>query len=406
MLEGIKKHIYTILIVAIVLTVPICVAFGKYENSNVLAEDIKITVALEYTIDKALLQAALSEQSSYSPSALVFAKGTDVPEDATCLTYDGIQAEGSGKICLFEDGNTLYVAPAKDIFPAKTDKVMYAPEDSSDLLSGEAKYTNMNGCLKSVDCSNLDTSRVINMAEMFYDLTNLTTVNVTSFDTTNVVDMNRLFYGCNALTAADISSFKNSSKLVSISYLFYKCYELETVNISDDFCTENVKFMDEVFSDCKKLKSVNLSGFRTSNVISFDWMFYNCLSLESIDVTKFDTSSATVFEGMFCQCRSITTLDLSSFDNSSCTKPKDGWHAVFNACYNLRSITLPATYKFLTDYSGEDLNQWLPEPDSKYIEGATGVWYDSKTGLSYTPSQLATYHNNLNETRTYVAVLK
>ena len=110
--------------------------------------------------------------------------------------------------------------------------------------------------------------------------------------------MHWMFYNCTSLKSIDLSNL-DTSKVQEMYNMFCFCSSLEYINLSLKFDTSSVTNMKQMFGDYKKLKSIDLYNFNTSKVESMKFMFYNCENLESIDLSSFDTSKVTTFAGMF-----------------------------------------------------------------------------------------------------------
>ena len=143
----------------------------------------------------------------------------------------------------------------------------------------------------TLDVSNLDTSNVTYMSDMFNTCQSLTSIDVSNFDTGNVIDMSEMFYDCRLLTSIDVSNF-NTSKVTNMYAMFRNCWGLTSLDVSN-FNTSNVNDMRYMFANCYKLTSLDLSNFDTSNVTSMAYMFSNCFNLISLDMTNCDISKCT-----------------------------------------------------------------------------------------------------------------
>ena len=288
------------------------------------------------------------------------------------------------------------------------------------------KVTNMdymfNGCkaLTELDVDSFDTSKVTTMQSMFSNCNALTSLDVTGFSTVSVTNMSYMFQNCKLLGSLDVRNF-NTAKVAKMQYMFYGCSLLESLDVST-FDTSSVVNMDSMFMSCDALASLDLSNFVTSKVTSMSGMFANDYALAELDVSNFITGSVTSMSSMFQGCRALSELDLSSFNTSAvknmaylvqgCTTMESldlssfdtsavtNMNYMFNNCTALQSVTLGSGFDFLTTGT----STYLPEPSSAYITGADGNWYDTTTSTGYTPANLATFHNALNETRTYVAI--
>ena len=151
------------------------------------------------------------------------------------------------------------------------DPDVIAPKDSSGLFS------NYHNVKKFVGLSNLDTSQVTNMEQMFY------------------------FCGVKEL---DLSSW-NTSNVTSMNSMFFQCNKLEKVNVQN-WNTSNVEDMSGMFISCSKLHKLDLSNFKIPNLKMAEVMFGND-AIYDLDIRNFDSSHANsyyLFEN--CQIYKIT----------------------------------------------------------------------------------------------------
>ena len=162
-----------------------------------------------------------------------------------------------------------------------------------------------------------DTSNVTNMANMFQNCTNLTSLDVSNWDTSNVTRTSSMFQGCNNLTTLDISKF-NTSNVTDMGYMFSNCKNLTSLDVSN-WDTSNVTTMYTMFANCHNLTSLDVSNFNTSNVTTMESMFDNCTNLTSLDVSKWNTSNVTNMNNMFSYCRALTSIDANNWDTSNVT---------------------------------------------------------------------------------------
>ena len=190
-----------------------------------------------------------------------------------------------------------------------SNNTIYANPSSFELFSNLTNVT-------SIDLSNMDTSGVINMSNMFSDNTSLTNIIFgDNFNTANVINMSGMFKNCTILKTIDLSSFDTSNATIMAS-MFMNCQGLQNLDLKS-FNTSNVTSMLSMFYNCSSLTSLDLSSFNTSNVERMEGMFYNCSSLTSLDLSNFNTSKITDMTYMFNRCKSLTNINLSSFDTSN-----------------------------------------------------------------------------------------
>lgn len=139
---------------------------------------------------------------------------------------------------------------------------------------------------------------------MFWDCSDLTTLDVSHLDTTHITNMDCMFGGCGSLTALDLSNFDTSS-VTDMSYMFWNCSDLTTLDISN-FNTARVTDMSYMFKGCRGLTSLDLSNFDMSNVKYMKGMFLYCGSLKTVDLPNFDILKVEHMEGLFEYCDGLT----------------------------------------------------------------------------------------------------
>ena len=239
--------------------------------------------------------------------------------------------------------------------------------------------------LSSADISRLDTRNIMNMGHMFQRCNNLTTLDLSSFDTRNVTDMSYMFMDCNNLTTLDLSSF-DTGKVTNMEAMFSECGSLTSLDLSS-FDTGNVTGMCMMFEECTSLTSLDLSSFDTGNVTETASMFSNCNNLATLDLSSFDTRNVTRMGNMFFNCNNLATLDLSSFD----TRNVADMGLMFSGCAALQKVAFGADWQWV------GTNGYLPTPNSAYIAGADGKWYDAD-GNGYAPKDIPS-----NKAMTYTA---
>ena len=232
-----------------------------------------------------------------------FKKSTVAP--ATSMNAINIEDEES------DDEIKLWLDP--------TDKTAYYyTEPEKVYLNRDARsmfYWMSN--LTSLDLSNFDTSKVIDMKSMFYCMRNLTTINLSNFNTSKVTNMSSMFYDMYSLTALDLSSF-DTSQVTDMSDMFYNMRNLTTINLSN-FNTSRVTNMGHMFSYMTGITTLDLSNFDTSKVTDMGGMFSFMYNLTTFNLSNFDTSQVTNMYGMFSSTSNLTTLNLSGFNTSNVT---------------------------------------------------------------------------------------
>ena len=195
-------------------------------------------------------------------------------------------------------------------------------------------YISFSEQSKLVSLSYLNTSNVTDMSSMFYNCSNLISVDVSSFDTSNVTTMSYMFSFCNNLASIEGLSSFNTSNVTSMTWMFYNCYKLTSLDLSS-FDTSKVTNMNGMFGYCQALTSIEgLGSFNTSNVTSMNDMFYNCYKLTSLDLSSFDTSKVTSMDKMFNYCSALKSLNVSNWDVRKVTNMS----SMFYNCQSLTSL--------------------------------------------------------------------
>ena len=134
--------------------------------------------------------------------------------------------------------------------------------------------------LKQVEgIKNLNTKEVTDMADMFCDCRDLSSLDVSGFNTGKVTDMSGMFYECISLKLLDVAKF-NTANVKSMSNMFYRCYNLDLLNVTN-FNTANVTNMQGMFYSCPALTTIYASDkFVTGQVTDGSNMFSNCINLK------------------------------------------------------------------------------------------------------------------------------
>ena len=251
-----------------------------------------------------------------------------------------------------------------------------APESLSTIKAyGAEPWYNESDWKESSKVKNLTTidggaqfelSRITSGYQMFFNCTNLTSIDLSNFDTSKVINMNSMFGNCFNLATIDLSSF-NTSKVTNMESLFHWNRALKSIDLSN-FDTSKVTNMSYMFNTCDSLKSIDLSNFDTSNVTIMNQMFVNCFNLVTLDISNFDTSKVTTMYKMFAACRSLKTIICpNGFDCSNVTNMGE----MFTACPTFTSPLHFKNVKSSLIESGSSPDDWI----IKGTDGARGVHY-------------------------------
>ena len=113
------------------------------------------------------------------------------------------------------------------------------------------------------------------------------------------------FYGMQWMKSIEGLEYLNTSEVTLMNYMFYDCSDLTSIDLSH-FNTDKVRNMPGMFSYCQKLKSLDLSTFNTANVETMDYMFSMCVNLQTIYVgSGWSTATVDDTDDMFYDCMDL-----------------------------------------------------------------------------------------------------
>ena len=257
---------------------------GYIEEKAILEDGDKFNLAL-----KTLAGDVTNNSPLYNNSTI-----TSIQRSLTSPTDNDnvviVSADNSKKdVYAWYDNGTIYIY-------SDVDKI-YMNEYSGHLFAGFKNIT-------ALDLSYYDTSNVINMQYMFYNMSSLTNLDVSSFDTSSVISMPCMFDNMSSLTNLDVSNF-DTSKVTNMASMFDNMSSLTNLDVSN-FDTSNVKNMSYMFYNMSGLTSLDISHFDTSKVTNMASMFYNCTNLVTIYVgNSWSTENVTSSDSMFYRNTSL-----------------------------------------------------------------------------------------------------
>ena len=348
----------------------------KFENTDGVplpAETLEeVTTAQQVTSN--FLSSNIARQDIES---IEFIKKSDLPtglSNPIDVTYDKTNNANSVQLYSVLNNDTskykIYIASESGVIYLKSGNQLFSRLTNMSTLdltnvdtSNVKDMRNMfRECstLVTLDLNTFNTSKVTSMLAMFYNCRSLVNLNVSSFDTSNVTDMSYAFGHCPSLVSLDLSDFNtlqvttmyamfaecekltsldlgsfDTSKVTNMSYMFNRCKLLATLNVSN-FNTSNVTNMAFMFSECYELDGLDVSNWNTSNVKNMYAMFQACEKLTSLDVSNWNTSKVTSMRLMFTHCYLLSILDVSNFDTANVTD----MHGMFQHCEKLATLNL------------------------------------------------------------------
>ena len=228
------------------------------------------------------------------------------PKPAYAILYE------SGEL-VFQRGNT------PDASKGKVLKTYTGFETETYKYGGSAPWYENWASIKAVSFK--DVIKPVSTSNWFYSCSNVTAIDCTNLDTSAVTNMKQMFRDCTALTSLDLSSF-NTSAVTDMCYMFKNCGSLTSLDLNS-FNTSAVTNMSEMFSFCTALTSLDISSFDTSAVTDMGYMFYRCTALETLTLgTKFAFKGDTVlvdttWHGINTGKEYTTSVLTSTYDGST-----------------------------------------------------------------------------------------
>ena len=146
----------------------------------------------------------------------------------------------------------------------------------------------VNYPVNTLDASNLNTSQITDMSNMFQHDDGLTFLNLSNWNVSQVTNMSGMFYNDRSLSSIDLSNW-NASQVTDMSIMFAGDFSLNSLDLSN-FDTSQVTNMEQTFRGCYGLVSLDLSNWNTSRVTNMEMILSGCSSLRSIKIN--DEASA------------------------------------------------------------------------------------------------------------------
>ena len=235
-------------------------------------------------------------------------------------------------------------------------------------------------------------AKVKTTARWFYGFDSMTDiVNLEYLNTSEVIDMAQMFQGCNSLRSLDLSSF-NTSNVKQMTYMFARCERLQKLDVSG-FKTSKVEDMYGMFMYCH-VDTLDLRGWDTSNVKDMSFMFLVCDCLEVIYCN--DKWSCNKSENMFDGCERLTNY--SYYEEIYTSKD----------CYNVdfanpnRYFTYKAVKERPLSICGTKVTE-LNERNLTTIDGVmsgNAIYVDSTKTLTLTDAMIFTAANDTSAIQT------
>ena len=236
----------------------------------------------------------------------------------------------------------------------------------------------------------------------------------TSFANARPTSCYKWFYWCEKLNQVEGIKNLNTKEVTDMADMFYECRDLSSLDVSG-FNTEKVTDMSGMFYECISLKLLDVAKFNTANVKSMSNMFYRCYNLDLLNVTNFNTANVTNMQGMFSGCFALTTIYAS--DKFVTGQVTDGSN-MFSNCINLKGFIDCKNNSDKTDHTYANYKTGyftkLVGKNGDEKIGATGetlatdnlVLDDDKDFVAYEPfaAKAASYNRTMKEGTTWATL--
>ncbi len=128
-------------------------------------------------------------------------------------------------------------------------------------------FYGMTNLVDVTGLSNLNTSEVTKMSNLFDGCSKLTTLSLSHFDTSNTTSTYYMFNGCSGLKILDLSSF-DMSKVTTMASMFGGCSALERIFVGEGWTIRSGANDANMFTGCTNLRSHLGTAYNGSNVSS------------------------------------------------------------------------------------------------------------------------------------------
>ncbi|MCC8038202.1 MAG: BspA family leucine-rich repeat surface protein [Bacteroidales bacterium] len=182
---------------------------------------------------------------------------------------------------------------------------------------------------ESVDYSELDTSNVTSIRNMFRSCVNMKSIDLTGMNTSNVTSLEYMCTSCSSLASFTFGGM-DTSKVTHFDYTFNGCTSLETLDFrGQDF--SSVKYTMDLFSGCTSLKTIYFDEDALPQLYQLQGMFDGCTALEFVyGSIHVDCCTSGGYWGNYTlrNCDSLLRLHIKGLGTIS------GWNYAYFAATN------------------------------------------------------------------------
>ncbi|MBO0467259.1 BspA family leucine-rich repeat surface protein [Enterococcus plantarum] len=218
------------------------------EKKESITEQTETTAESTNSRSRAKVALATTAEGSWGKVTWIF------DSSSGALTITGTGALGDSKTSPWNRTDDLKINAA-DVKKIVFTKAVTAPSDSSFLFSSLSPRSNRLRSLISIEgIENLDTSQVINMSNMFYDMTSIISLDLSTLNTNKSTNFYSMFEGASSLKELNITNFNTQNG--STKNMFFGDNNLSKITLGSNF----------------KGQATGLPAISHSNGYSGNWM--------------------------------------------------------------------------------------------------------------------------------------
>ena len=109
-----------------------------------------------------------------------------------------------------------------------------------------------------------------------------------------------------------IPKLKSQVKITNMQAMFYNCSNVTSLDLSEIDASEVTNTTD-MFRGCSALTQIDLSNFNTSNDTNTNYMFQNTSKLSMIDISNFDFTHIISSSYMFSGCGTNAKIENGAY---------------------------------------------------------------------------------------------
>jgi surface protein len=250
----------------------------------------------------------------------------------------------------FETVNIIYKEQEEGEYEEKT----YMPQTDLSYMFADNKYITKE--IVEEILSHWNISKATNLAGMFKNCINITSLELSEWGVEKVVPIHEMFSGCINLESIDGIGYFSVTGLTNLNALFRDCHKITELDLSS-WDVSNVSSMDYMFTNCYEL--IKFGGFlwKVTSLVSAIALFANCKKLVMDDS-----------ENAFMWCASGSTSNLRYIFNEDPDNPLSMFTGCESMTYFCRYVEGYNTYNFSFDNKIENMSYMFANSGLRFLD--------------------------------------